>query len=89
MRQFADYLNDTDPQLYHKLTEGEGSRVLASIFGGGGAGALAGGLLGGPLGATVGGYLGTKLAGRYLPHKGVLDARFNMKKKQRKQMRTR
>lgn len=87
MKQFADYLNSTDPELYHKLTESEGGRVLASIFGGGGAGAMAGGLLGGPLGATVGGYLGTKLAGRFLPHKGVLDARFNMKK-QRKQMRS-
>lgn len=87
MRKFADYLNSTDPDLYHKLTESEGGRVLASIFGGGGAGAALGGLLGGPLGAVGGGYLGTKLAGRFLPHKGVLDARSSMKKKQRKQMR--
>ena len=87
MRQFAEYLNSTDPELYHKVVEGDGARALASIFGGGGAGSLAGGLLGGPVGATLGGYLGTKLAGRYLPHKGVLDARSSMRKRQRKQMR--
>lgn len=88
MREFTQYLHDTDPDLHQRLTEGEGARALASIFGGGGAGALAGGLMFGPLGAVGGGYLGTKLASRFLPHKGMLDGA-GMKKRQRKQMRKR